>query len=128
MNKLDLAKIAGLDTNKIDFTISQYTFDFYTKNGISTNLLVSSYEEKTYGQIKNLAEEFIYNSQNKIQLDFYKMMEFLEEYKKQLNKIDSLNKINSPLYLTLMELIELLNDFNVIKIIEEKPILCNEEL
>jgi hypothetical protein len=112
MNKLQLAKLAGMNINKIDFALPQSYFNHLLNNKSNIDFIVWSYEDKsTFGEPKNIAEEFIYNSRNKILIDFDKTVEYLGEYQKELNKICD----KRPFYITLMELIELLNEKGLIE-------------
>ncbi|MCK9458811.1 MAG: hypothetical protein M0R80_04165 [Proteobacteria bacterium] len=116
MNKSNLAKIAGLNTDKIDFALPQEYFNLLNKNHIPTNFIVWNYEnKKTFGSPMNIAEEFIYNSQDKIKIDVEKLFTFMEKQKIEMDKI----KLNEPFYITLMELIQLLHEEKVLSY-EEK--------
>jgi len=101
MNKSDLAKIAGLNTDKIDFSIPQSLFNLMEENKIPHNLVVYSYENKPYGELINLGEEFIFNAQDNIKIDIYKLFDVIEEYQEKMNPYKG-----EPFYISLMGLIE----------------------
>jgi len=114
MDKVTLAKIAGLNTDKVDFALPQEYFDLLNKNHINTNLIVWSYEEKGFnGKPKHLGEEFIYNSQSKIEIDVIKLFKYMEEFKKEFSDMESFK-------ITLMELINLLYDKKLLEYTEVK--------
>ena len=101
MQKDQLAKIAGLDTDKIDFAIPQNLFNLMVDNQIPHNLVAYSYEKKPYGELINLGEEFIFNAQDLIKIDIYKLFDVIEEYQEKMNPYKG-----EPFYISLMGLIE----------------------
>ena len=101
MQKDQLAKIAGLNTDKIDFSIPQSLFNLMEENKIPHNLVVYSYENKPYGELINLGEEFIFNAQDNIKIDIYKLFDVIEEYQEKMNPYKG-----EPFYISLMGLIE----------------------
>ena len=101
MQKDQLAKIAGLDTDKIDFAIPQNLFNLMVDYQIPKNLMAYSYEKKPYGELINLGEEFIFNAQDLIKIDIYKLFDVIEEYQEKMNPYKG-----EPFYISLMGLIE----------------------
>ena len=101
MQKSQLAKIAGLDTDKIDFAIPQNLFNLMVDYQIPKNLMAYSYEKKPYGELINLGEEFIFNAQDNIKIDIYKLFDVIEEYQEKMNPYKG-----EPFYISLMGLIE----------------------
>ena len=77
MNKSDLAKLSGLNPERIDFAIPQNLF----------NLMVD--------------KEFIFNAQDNIKIDIYKLFEVMNEYQEKMNPYKG-----EPFYISLMGLIE----------------------
>jgi hypothetical protein len=101
MQKDQLAKIAGLNPERIDFSIPQSLFNLMEENKIPHNLVVYSYEKKPYGELINLGEEFIFNAQDNIKIDIYKLFDVIEEYQEKMNPYKG-----EPFYISLMGLIE----------------------
>src|SRR5574343_172131 len=101
MNKSDLAKLSGLNPERIDFAIPQSLFNLMEENKIPHNLVAYSYEKKPYGELINLGEEFIFNAQDNIKIDIYKLFEVMDEYEEKMNPYKG-----EPFYISLMGLIE----------------------
>lgn len=101
MQKDQLAKIAGLDTDKIDYAIPQSLFNLMVDNQIPHNLVAYSYEKKPYGELINLGEEFIFNAQDNIKIDIYKLFDVMNDYQEKMNPYKG-----EPFYISLMGLIE----------------------
>ena len=101
MNKSDLAKLSGLNPERIDFAIPQNLFNLMADYQIPKNLMAYSYEKKPYGELINLGEEFIFNAQDLIKIDIYKLFDVIEEYQEKMNPYKG-----EPFYISLMGLIE----------------------
>ena len=101
MNKSDLAKLSGLNPERIDFAIPQNLFNLMVDYQIPKNLMAYSYEKKPYGELINLGEEFIFNAQDLIKIDIYKLFEVMNEYQEKMNPYKG-----EPFYISLMGLIE----------------------
>ena len=110
MNKGKLAEIAGLNSRKIDFDVPQSLFDLMEKNNIPHNLMVYSYEKNSYGEMINLGEEFILNS-NDIKIDIYKLFEYMNEFEKRMSEFSG-----EPFYISLNSLIERLHDQGIFEV------------
>ena len=101
MQKDQLAKLSGLNPERIDFAIPQNLFNLMVDNQIPKNLMAYSYEKKPYGELINLGEEFIFNAQDNIKIDIYKLFEVMNEYEDKMNPYKG-----EPFYISLMGLIE----------------------